>query len=451
MARDIWLRSVNPQSCISYLQQEHIEKYGDVKLTSIADGYSVFVNKIMLASLSRHFRYERVLYDDEDEILILCEHSKEVLLAVESLVSGKHFLTAKNQLPTNIQNEIQESFGLDINLIESKNFGLDLEEPRNPPPPVQTAPITEVYIKKEPTFETSVTIEDLQVKEDFDYYLEETEDVDIGEESDDEIEYKPATKKTRRSRKSQKSQNLQVPKKSNKEEKDQIPTQVEGFVRFPPEMPSMQQKARADKLRDFQEKMKDQIKVGSLPHVDRAGLLAFELPKPIESYLKSSQSKYTPPPGKRDHKFVCSICLSRCRTEATLQKHINKYHVSKYVCPMENCSEYFDTKFWYNFVRHMYEHTLVDDSNLSLYECICCGYGTNVQDRMTRHLDANGRYHNNECTQCDQKFLSHVDYQIHVNKEHHGKWIYRCGLCCDVFEDKEKRGKFSYFSFIQKN
>ena len=79
---------------------------------------------------------------------------------------------------------------------------------------------------------------------------------------------------------------------------------------------------------------------------------------------------------------------------------------------MENCSEYFDTKFWYNFVRHMYEHTLVDDSNLSLYECICCGYGTNVQDRMTRHLDANGRYHNNECTQCDQKFLSHVDYHV---------------------------------------
>ena len=35
-----------------------------------------------------------------------------------------------------------------------------------------------VYIKKEPTFETSVTIEDLQVKEDFDYYPEETEDVD---------------------------------------------------------------------------------------------------------------------------------------------------------------------------------------------------------------------------------------------------------------------------------
>ena len=89
----------------------------------------------------------------------------------------------------------------------------------------------------------------------------------------------------------------------------------------------------------------------------------------------------------------------------------------------------------------MYEHTLVDESNMNMYECICCGYGSNVQDRITRHQEANGRWHNNECTQCCQKFSSHSEYQRHVKKEHQGKWTYRCGHCCEIFDDKEQKGK----------
>ena len=74
-ANSIKLSSIDSENCISYLQQEHISKYADVKLTSILDGYSVFVNRIMLASLSSCFRNEEILMEDHEEIMIFCEHS----------------------------------------------------------------------------------------------------------------------------------------------------------------------------------------------------------------------------------------------------------------------------------------------------------------------------------------------------------------------------------------
>ena len=68
MANSIKLSSITSQNCISYLQQDHISNYTDVKLTSILDGYSVFVNRIMLASLSNYFRHEEILKEDHEEI-----------------------------------------------------------------------------------------------------------------------------------------------------------------------------------------------------------------------------------------------------------------------------------------------------------------------------------------------------------------------------------------------
>ena len=79
---------------------------------------------------------------------------------------------------------------------------------------------------------------------------------------------------------------------------------------------------------------------------------------------------------------------------------------------------------------------------ISAYECICCGYGTNVEDRMTRHLEVKGPGHNNECTRCCEKFSSHDEYKTHIDKVHEGVWTYRCGLCYEIFEDKEKRSKY---------
>ena len=83
---------------------------------------------------------------------------------------------------------------------------------------------------------------------------------------------------------------------------------------------------------------------------------------------------------------------------------------------------------------------------MHLFECISCGYGTNVQARADRHREANGPLHNNECTQCCQKFQSHAEYRSHVEKEHKRKWTYRCGFCSEVFDKKTKRGIDSYIN-----
>ena len=133
MANGIRLSSVNPESCISYLQQDHIAKYADVKLMSTIDGESVFVNRIMLASLSKNFLQEdQLMCEEDDQILILCEYPKDVLSIVESVVSGKYFLD-KGNLSISILKELKSSFGLDVNLIESKtstSFKFDIKKKR---------------------------------------------------------------------------------------------------------------------------------------------------------------------------------------------------------------------------------------------------------------------------------------------------------------------------------
>ena len=165
MANSIKLSSINSQNCISYLQQDHISNYTDVKLTSILDGYSVFVNRIMLASLSNYFRHEEILKEDQDEITIFCEHSKEILSIVESLVSGKFFLTVNKQLPQDIQEEIKQSFGINVALSETKSFVPNLIEPK-------TFPEVEVHIKKEPVLDLEPLVYDAPIYEDpkQDYY-----------------------------------------------------------------------------------------------------------------------------------------------------------------------------------------------------------------------------------------------------------------------------------------
>ena len=45
-----------------------------------------------------------------------------------------------------------------------------------------------------------------------------------------------------------------------------------------------------------------------------------------------------------------------------------------------------------------------------------------------------GPFHNNQCTQCPERFNSHQEYKDHVEAVHRGGWKFRCDDCELVFE-----------------
>ena len=83
---------------------------------------------------------------------------------------------------------------------------------------------------------------------------------------------------------------------------------------------------------------------------------------------------------------MCEICgIHRTKNEQAMTKHKRKYHVLKYTCP--TCGKGFLASVWFSFIRHMYQHSISNDST---FECICCGYKTDVLTRIDLHRDTHG-------------------------------------------------------------
>ena len=89
-----------------------------------------------------------------------------------------------------------------------------------------------------------------------------------------------------------------------------------------------------------------------MPSLDREGLVQYDLPHPIESYLKVAEENTMAGedgPGGRSiprgsGHIECSACGSKCKTDQALRKHERKYHAAKYTCPI--CSKDFGQRFW---------------------------------------------------------------------------------------------------------
>ena len=222
-----------------------------------------------------------------------------------------------------------------------------------------------------------------------------------------------------------------------------IPKQVLGYIRYPSDLPISQGKNREktlQKLEAYGREHRNYVKIATCPDLDIEKLLCYDLPSPIETYLKCSSDVSEQILPKGQGPFQCSICNARCKTKRALEKHTHKYHIEKYTCP--HCSHTFEQPNWADFIKHMFEHTL--GAEPLLHSCIACGYSTDVLSRIDQHRISHGQYHNNECPyeECkNEKFFSHLDYQMHVNKKHKGQWLFRCGHCSQTFLDKGELSK----------
>ena len=118
-----------------------------------------------------------------------------------------------------------------------------------------------------------------------------------------------------------------------------------------------------------------------------------------------------------------------------MTKHISKYHDMKLTCP--NCNKTYSMKLRTEFIRHMFLHSIAND--LTMHECISCGYKSDVLSRIENHRKTSGIYHNNQCSQCEHKgFRSHNEYANHVVAKHMNNWKFRCGICPKVFDTRKE-------------
>ena len=53
-------------------------------------------------------------------------------------------------------------------------------------------------------------------------------------------------------------------------------------------------------------------------------------------------------------------------------------------------------------------------------------------------MQSGGPFHTNQCIQCPEKFSSYSEHCKHVETVHFGKWKYKCGLCENLFDQKDE-------------
>ena len=376
MGEDILLRRPpdGNASCLPYLSTENIFQFHDLEIKSLIDHSTHRTNSLILACLSETLL--PVLKEvNIEETRILCDFTSVELEQLVSYILGGSVNKSRCQA-------VLKAFGIPTN--EEHNIIDTFDE--------ETA--FEPKAKRRREEETSQSGE------------EEEEEDDDDDADEDNIEG--------------------------------VPKQVFGYVRYPALLPvyGKNREKTLLKLQEYARHHCDYVRIGTSPELDREKLLNYDLPQPIENYLKpksADNAEQTFPKGYGS--FQCSICGCKCRTKKAIVRHKTKYHTDKYHCP--HCRKEYPQSLWYAFVKHMFEHTI---EQALLHECINCGYTTDVLSRLDHHRKSNGKYHNNECAHadCQEKFGSHLEYQIHVDKNHNGRWFYPCGLCPETFADDKR-------------
>ena len=388
MAEDILLRPSD--GCIPYLERDNISQFNDIYIKSLTDNASFSANSLMLACMSDTI-CQLLNEISIEETVILSEFTLEELQPIQAYLLGDLFHLAHEASREN--ERVFKAFGIRHPLKEPKNS------------------IDNNFIEHK-------------------FGLKHISQLN--------------NKKRRVSNNKYHESSLSEDETEEKYVFQDVPKQVWGYVRYPSDLNVSQQGKNREKtlqkLEEYGRKHRDYVQMGTSPEVNKEKLLNYDLPAPIETYLKSPCSQLSErilPKGQGT--FKCSTCSARCKTKTALDKHTYKYHTEKYNCP--HCSKEFDQSHWPDFVKHMFEHTLVQQP--LEHSCISCGYSTDVLSRIDQHRISHGKYHNNECPyeNCSEKFHSHMEYQIHVNKVHQGKWLFRCGHCCQTFEDKSEVSK----------
>ena len=161
----------------------------------------------------------------------------------------------------------------------------------------------------------------------------------------------------------------------------------------------------------------------------------YDFPSPLESYRAPPQTiKLKELPRKNNDKlFKCHQCDRTCSSLQNLKGHEIKYHSEHYNC--SKCFKSFALDDVEAFRLHLFKHEYLLAPRPNC--CIHCGKKCKINKVLKDHLKRAGPYHGDECVQCPFKFTTYEEYCDHVNKDHFGRWKYRCGHCLEMFDQNK--------------
>lgn len=167
----------------------------------------------------------------------------------------------------------------------------------------------------------------------------------------------------------------------------------------------------------------------------------WELPKPLEEYKSQAQEPKVTIDDK-DNPLACHLCPSRFKNDYGLQSHLIKFHSEHYACT--SCYKAFALNDIDKFKLHIFKHQqqLLMGKNY----CIQCGASFQRSNGLHEHQKLRGQFHDDQCAQCEDRFVSHEDYKSHVEQKHGGIWKFKCGFCKELFNEKrDLRAHFKTF------
>ena len=368
---------------IFYLDLEETQPFQDVRIKS-ATGTTVFLSKLYLASLSPMLK--AFLSCDPEEATIVTNFNHQDLEIVSKFCSQGVLPTSINELEAGA---LFRCFG--ISLVDElfKNESLKIEDdfdynytkPKFVPEEVKSEPLEETLSHREVD------------EDDYSSQFEDSED-------------EPILSKSRKRKYSTTEKTTQLLSKYNN-------------------------------YKEVQEKYKDYLRV-TIPNLGEPEDVKFTNYKPLQPLdefwkpPRAPSRKKKKPAGYEDYPLNCKLCSKRFTSDILKAFHIKVYHNSHYQCPYCPNAFYQDEAF--KFKKHLYKHEHVTKTAIP-HECIQCGKTDFCLQRLQKHIDNfRGPFHNNQCTQCHERFSSHEEYRSHVDKAHYGIWKFRCDDCEKVFD-----------------
>jgi hypothetical protein len=169
---------------------------------------------------------------------------------------------------------------------------------------------------------------------------------------------------------------------------------------------------------------------------DMSLLKTYQLPNPLESYIRPPRVM-----PKRDtfledqsKPIKCVYCVKRFMSKVNHKTHVAKHHSEHYECQF--CHRVVPIGNTKAFKKHMFRHEHVTKLTTP-HECVQCGFSHFRKENMVNHMNGAGPFHDNQCTQCTERFKTYEEHKSHIEADHTGKWLYKCGQCKDLFEIKD--------------
>lgn len=450
---------------VHYMDVDCVRQFSSVSLIAVS-GDKIRMNPIILAAFNRALAVN--LRDDEDENKIITQFSTnelEMLVAFchEGVLPAPMSLMSEEGIPEHIAS-VFEAFGIYLDQVlfqpwtnaismivkpelpsvvndQQNNAGVKIKSEK--PDFASNDDFLDSYYGSEDLFDEKPPKAKVKKepkkrgrKRKQDYYEEDfVDDDDGGDDDEDELdaEYEYGDFDNDNDNDNDKSNNGTADKYGG------YSYYLSPSKRNQREQSAMRAKeSRIKHCKDLQARFKGvNVHFPSDENADMAMLETYELPCPLESYIRPprpqtiTESNSTEDTSKPFH---CEYCPKKFSAKMSEKEHVIKHHQEHYDCTY--CNRSFAVDNSELFRKHMFKHEHVTKTT-EPHECIQCGFSNFSKGRIIDHMSTAGPYHDNQCTQCPDTFATHRDYMVHVDQKHANRWLYKCGQCDLVFETKE--------------